>query len=213
MSTLLGRFITLEGGEGSGKSTQAALLHEALCALNISCLLTREPGGEVGAEAIRALLVQGDPDRWEPTTELLLFLAARYQHYHRVIAPALQAGQWVICDRYHDSTRIYQGVARQLSLSYCDMLYAATLGNASPDMTIYLDLPPEVGLSRSTKRINHETRFESLELEFHEKVRDGFLRLAKREAARFSVVNASEGSIAEIHHLILATLRHRFFEN
>jgi dTMP kinase len=201
-----GRFITLEGGEGSGKSTQARRLLEALEAKGIACLLTREPGGEEGAEAIRALLVQGEPERWEPTAELLLFLAARYQHYHRTILPAVERGQWVISDRYHDSTRIYQGIGRGLSLAYCDQLYAAILGNAQPDLTLYLDIDPVEGLTRSTKRSNLETRFETMELAFHQRVREGFLEVAKREHERFCVIEVAGKSVEQVQADILLRL-------
>ncbi|MBY0355416.1 MAG: dTMP kinase [Rickettsiales bacterium] len=198
-----GRFVSLEGGEGSGKSTQAELLKAALEEKGIACILTREPGGEVGAELIRDLLVQGSADRWEPITELLLFLAARFQHYHRTIAPALAQGQWVICDRYHDSTRVYQGVGRGMSQAYCDQLFAATLGNAMPDITFYFDIEPQQGLARSTRRTNHETRFESLELAFHQKVRDGFLALVKRESSRFELIEVGQHSKDAIHAQIM----------
>jgi dTMP kinase len=201
-----GCFITFEGGEGSGKSTQAKQLHEALQSRGIPCHLTREPGGEEGAEAIRRLLVEGDPDRWEPVSELLLFLAARLQHYQRIIAPALAQGRWVICDRFHDSTRIYQGIARGLSLAYCDQLYAAILGNTRPDLTFYFDIDPRVGLARSTKRNHHETRFESLELSFHEKVRAGFLHAAAAEPQRFCVINVEGLTIPKVHEAVLAQL-------
>lgn len=198
-----GRFITFEGGEGSGKSTQAKLLAETLAKRGISCHLTREPGGEEGAEAIRRLLVEGEPGRWEPVSELLLFLAARYQHYTRVIAPHVAAGDWVISDRYHDSTRVYQGIARGLSLAYTDALYAAVLGNVQPDMTFYFDISPEEGLARSTKRTNHETRFESLELAFHQRVREGFLNLARHEPQRFQVIQMGSKNIEQVHHEVL----------
>lgn len=198
-----GRFISLEGGEGSGKSTQSKLLAEALAERGIPCHLTREPGGEEGAEAIRRLLVEGEPGRWEPTSELLLFLAARYQHYVRVIAPRVAAGEWVISDRYHDSTRVYQGVARGLSLAYTDALYAAILGNAQPDLTFYFDITPEDGLARSTKRANHETRFESLELAFHQRVREGFLMLAAHESQRFRVIDVEGKTIAQVQQEVL----------
>ena len=198
-----GRFISLEGGEGSGKSTQARLLAETLATRGIPYHLTREPGGEEGAEAIRRLLVEGEPNRWEPTSELLLFLAARHQHYVRVIAPRVAAGEWVVSDRYHDSTRVYQGIARGLSLAYCDALYAAVLGNAQPDLTFYFDIAPEEGLARSTKRTNHETRFESLELDFHRRVRDGFLHLATQESQRFRIIDVSGKSIEQVQQDVL----------
>lgn len=198
-----GRFISFEGGEGSGKTTQAKLLIDQLRLKHIACHLTREPGGEEGAEAIRRLLVEGDPERWEPTSEALLFLAARHQHYRRVIAPRVAAGEWVISDRYHDSTRVYQGIAQDLSLAYCDTLYAAILGNAQPDLTIYFDIAPEEGLARSTKRTNHETRFESLELHFHQQVRDGFLRIAADEPHRFIIIPVTSKTIDQVHAEVL----------
>src|SRR5688572_14954989 len=127
-----GRFITIEGGEGSGKSTQIRLLEDALAKANIPHVMTREPGGEEGAEAIRQLLVTGDKGRWDALTETLLFSAARVQHVKRLIEPALADGKWVICDRFVDSTRVYQGIGKNISRDYIDALHAMTLGNLMP---------------------------------------------------------------------------------
>lgn len=200
-----GRFISFEGGEGSGKSTQVKLLAESLRAAGHEVIVTREPGGEEGAEAIRALLVTGDPTRWEDVTETLLFLAARVQHVARVIQPALARGAYVISDRFHDSTRVYQGVGRGLSRHYYDMLHAATLGNIVPDITFLLDISVEKGLKRALGRGGNETRFEQLDVAFHQRVRDGFLELAAHESERIVVVDA-DNSIDDIRMHIVSFL-------
>lgn len=201
-----GRFISFEGGEGSGKSTQVRLLAEALRALGHDVIVTREPGGEAGAEIIRGLLVTGEPDRWEAETETLLFLAARVQHVTRVIKPALARGAWVISDRFHDSTRVYQGVGRGLSQAYYDRLHHATLGEVVPDNTFLLDVPVALGLQRAWGRGDKETRFEQLDTDFHQRVRDGFLALAQAESSRFCVVDAS-GDIAQVQSAIQSHLK------
>ena len=204
-----GHFITFEGGEGCGKSTQSKLLAQALREAGISCLHTREPGGEAGAEAIRDLLVKGAVGRWDPVAETLLFLAARAQHVERVIQPALARGEWVVCDRFHDSTRVYQGIGKGLSVAFYDMLHAATLGNFTPDLTLVLDIAPEEGLKRSAARRNHETRFEHMEMEFHRRVREGFLRLQKAEPERIGRVDASP-SLERVHRAIVDAVNNRF---
>ncbi len=200
-----GKFITLEGGEGSGKSTQIALLKTALEKANIPHILTREPGGEAGAEAIRALLVTGDKNRWEPLTETLLFAAARVQHVARLIAPALAEGKLVLCDRFADSTRVYQGIGKGISSEYISALHAMTLGNLMPDMTFILDIDPAIGLARALVRAGNETRFEGMELEFHAAVRAGFLGIARAEPARCQVVDATQSAEA-VHAQIWAKI-------
>ncbi len=200
---MTGKFISFEGGEGCGKTTQAKMLVEALSAKGIKCLHTREPGGEDGAEDIRSLLVTGEANRWEDVTETLLFLAARYQHAKRVIKPALEQGTWVICDRFHDSTRVYQGVGKGVSDKYYQMLHVSVLGNFVPDITILLDIEVKKGLSRSINRSgNDELRFENMDISFHQAVRQGFLNLAKQEPNRISIVDASS-DIDAIHQNIL----------
>jgi dTMP kinase len=185
-----GRFITIEGGEGAGKSTQLRLLAERLRARGIDCLVTREPGGTEGAEAIRELIVRGPPERWRPLAELYLFLAAREDHLHRAILPALDRGQWVLCDRFADSTRVYQGCAGGLGLDLVDALQAPLLGPHRPDLTLVLDLPVDVGMARCAAR-GAMARFEAKGSEYHERVRAGFRLLAEREPGRFAVVDAS----------------------
>ncbi len=202
---MAGRFITIEGGEGGGKSTQLRLLAEVLVANNIPHVMTREPGGEEGAEAIRTLLVTGDKHRWDALAETLLFSAARVQHVKRFIEPALAEGKWVVCDRFVDSTRVYQGVAKHISRDYIDALHAMTLGNTLPDITFILDIDPAAGLARTKGRHGDETRFEGMELAFHQQVRAGFLEIARREPARCCVIDASQEP-ERVHAAILRRL-------
>ncbi len=183
-------FITFEGGEGAGKSTQLARLRERLRTAGVAVLATREPGGTPGAEAIRRLLLDGTVEKWRPLAELYLFLAARADHVARVIAPALAAGRWVLCDRFADSTRVYQGLAGGLGLELVDRLQEPALGGLVPDLTILLDLPPETGLRRRRTE-GGDGRFEAKGLAFHGRIREGFLELARREPDRFLVLDAS----------------------
>lgn len=187
-----GRFITIEGGEGAGKSTQLGLLADRLKGQGLEVVLTREPGGTVGAEAIRELIVHGPPERWRPLSELFLFLAARDDHLHRAIRPALARGAWVVCDRFADSSRVYQGYAGELGIELVDRLQAPLLAGQEPDLTLVLDLPVEVGLARCRARRGGEGRFEEKGRGYHERVREGFLLLARREPARFAVIDASQ---------------------
>lgn len=184
-----GRFITVEGGEGAGKSTQVRLLGDALRERGIDLLVTREPGGTEGAEAIRGLIVDGPAERWRPLAELYLFLAAREDHLHRAILPALAAGRWVLCDRFADSSRVYQGLAGELGLDLVDKLQAPLLGSCRPDLTLVLDLPVAAGLARCAAR-GGAARFEAKGAEYHERVREGFRLLAAREPGRFAVIDA-----------------------
>ena len=183
-----GLFVSFEGIDGSGKSTQARMLHDRLAALGRSVLLTREPGGSPGAEAIRALLVEGDAGRWSAEAELLLFTAARRDHLERLIAPALAAGTTVVTDRFADSTRIYQG--RAGLRADVDGLHARFIGR-EPDLTILIDIDPEEALSRSARRASHEDRFESRGLAFHRALRDGFLQLAAEAPDRIVTVDGA----------------------
>ena len=185
-----GRFITVEGGEGAGKSTQTRLLAARLREQAIDLLLTREPGGTEGAEAIRGLIVEGPAERWRPLAELYLFLAAREDHLHRAILPALAAGRWVLCDRFADSSRVYQGIAGGLGLDLVDGLQAPLLGARRPDLTLVLDLPVTTGLARCAAR-GGAARFEAKGADYHERVREGFRLLAAREPERFALVDAS----------------------
>jgi dTMP kinase len=186
-----GYFITFEGGEGAGKSTQAARLADRIAALGRQVVRTREPGGSPGAEAIRALLVTGDADRWSPISETLLMYAARRDHIERVIVPALERGDVVVCDRYADSTRAYQGAGGGAPPSLIEGLEEAVLGAARPDLTLILDLPVETGLSRTTGRPSAETRFEARDLAFHGRIREAFRSLARAEPGRCLVIDAA----------------------
>lgn len=185
-----GRLITFEGGEGAGKSTQIARLAAALTATGLAVVVSREPGGTAGAEAIRQVLVNGPPERWLPLGETLLILAARLDHVERRIRPALAAGEWVLCDRFVDSTRVYQGIAGAVGLELVDRLQAAVVGDLAPDLTLILDVPVEVGLARraATPAAN---RFEHKGATFHQQVRDGFLQLAAADPGRCRVVDGT----------------------
>lgn len=186
-----GRFITLEGGEGAGKSTQVRALSERLAAAGIDVLVTREPGGTSGAEAIRALLVTGDPDRWNAASEALLMNAARADHVARVVRPELAAGRWVICDRYADSTFAYQGGGKGADPAMLAALHDAATGGLWPDLTLLLDLPVAAGLARAASRAGGEARFEAHDAAFHERIRAAFLARAAAEPGRFKVIDAA----------------------
>ncbi|MEO0745809.1 MAG: dTMP kinase [Pseudomonadota bacterium] len=185
-----GAFISFEGIDGSGKSTQARLLADSLRAAGHDVVLTREPGGSPGAEEIRALVLQGDPDRWSAETELLLFTAARRDHMERLILPAIAAGQIVICDRFADSTRLYQGLSRGDLRATVDQLHTLMIGR-EPDLTILIDMDPETGLSRAKGRQGVEERFEDFGTELQQKMRTGFLSLAQEFPARFRTIDGA----------------------
>ena len=183
-----GLFVTFEGIDGSGKSTQARLLADHLTAQGHDVVLTREPGGSPGAEEIRALVLQGDPDRWSAQTEILLFTAARRDHLERTIRPALDAGKVVICDRFADSTRMYQGLSRGDLRQMVDDLHALMIG-VEPDLTLLIDMDPAHGLERALSRQTAEERFEDFGVELQAKMRAGFLSLAKEFNHRFHVID------------------------
>lgn len=204
-----GRFITFEGGEGAGKSTQIALLSKAFQAASLKHITTREPGGSKGAEAIRELVVTGAVDRWHPTTEALLFMTARYDHLETLIRPALAAGQWVLCDRFYDSTYVYQGLGKQVGGEWLDGVYNHLYGTMGPDMTLLLDIPVEQGLARAHARRGTEMRFESMDVSFHEALRDGFIRLAAAEPQRIHMLDASLPA-EQIHAHIISCVNQRF---
>ena len=203
-----GRFISLEGGEGAGKSTQARLLAVWLGARGREVVLTREPGGSPGAEAIRAMLVEGAADRWSAVSETLLMYAARRDHIERLIEPALERGAWVVCDRFLDSTRAYQGVAGGAPTGLIAALERDVVGAVTPDLTLILDMPVEIGLARAAER-GGEGRFESKGPSFHERLRSAFLDIAAREPERCAVLSA-EGEVevvaARIWEVVTARL-------
>lgn len=185
-----GLFISFEGIDGSGKSTQCRRLAETLQAKGHDVVLTREPGGSEGAEEIRALVLQGDPDRWSAETEILLFTAARRDHLERTILPALAAGKVVICDRFADSTRMYQGLSRGDLRETVDKLHSLMIGR-EPDLTVLIDMDPDVGLSRALSRQGVEERFESFGADLQKQMRAGFLSLAREYADRFRIIDGA----------------------
>lgn len=210
---MTGRFITIEGGEGAGKSTQIRLLMAAFEAAGMAVLHTREPGGTEGAEAIRHLLLRGEAEKWDAITETLLFYAARREHLVRVVWPEMEKGTVVISDRFADSTRVYQGDGKGLGDEYVLMLHHLTLGAFQPDVTLWLDIDVGKGLERAVSRPGEEeVRFESMQQSFHQRVRDGFLRLSEQEPHRVVPINANQG-IGAVHHAILDAVNRRLALN
>ena len=203
-----GRFISFEGGEGAGKSTQVKRLAVRLEAGGREVVLTREPGGSPGAEAIRDIVLRGDADRWSPVTETLLMYAARRDHIERVIRPALARGAWVVCDRFADSTRAYQGAAGGTDPALIAALETYILEEVRPDLTLVFDLPAEVGLARADARAGAEMRFESKGLAFHERLRDGFRAIAAAEPERCALIDAA-ADIDSVERAVWATLTER----
>ncbi len=203
-----GLFITFEGGEGTGKSTQAVLLADRLAGLGRQVVRTREPGGSPGAEAIRALLVEGDADRWSARSETLLMYAARSDHIERVIAPALSGGAVVVSDRFFDSTAAYQGAGGGAPAALIHALEVAVAGGVRPDLTLILDLDVDIGLARAAGRAAGEGRFETKGLDFHRRLRRAFLDLARREPGRCRLIDASP-SAAEVAEQVWAAVGDR----
>ena len=200
-------FLSFEGIDGCGKSTQARLLAEALRGDGRDTVLTREPGGSPGAEEIRRLLVEGDPDRWSPETELLLFTAARRDHLEKTIRPALERGEVVITDRFADSSRMYQGISRGDLAATVDALHALMIG-VEPDLTILIDIAPEVGLSRAQARKGPEQRFEDMGLALQLRMRAGFLALAAAHPARFRVIDGARAPEAVAAQVLAVARTH-----
>jgi dTMP kinase len=203
----LGRFITFEGGEGAGKSTQLKRLVTRLEAAGREVVATREPGGSPGAESIRELVLKGSADRWSSVTETLLMYAARRDHIERVIRPALARGAWVVCDRFADSTRAYQGAGGGAPLDLIGRLEAAVVAQTRPDLTLVFDLPVEAGLERALGR-DLLDRFESMDHGFHERLRAAFLDIATRDPGRCTVIDAS-GSIETVAAAAWSSVRER----
>ena len=213
-----GKFISLEGGEGAGKTTQIIMLADTLKAAGFDPVITREPGGAPGAEMIRSLLVEGDIDRWQPMTEALLHFAARLEHVRETIAPALEEGQWVVSDRFSDSTIAYQGYGHDLGQETMARLHELVLGGFQTDLTLILDIPVEAGLARAGKReagkieageSAGEDRYERMDLNFHRRLRDGFLDIARRNSERCLIVDADQAP-DQVHTLIREIVQNRF---
>jgi dTMP kinase len=196
-----GRFVTFEGGEGTGKSSHARDLAEVLRERGKRVLLTREPGGSAGAEDIRELLVTGSVGRWSATAETLLNYAARESHLREAIKPALERGEVVLCDRFMDSTRVYQGFAGGCDMELIDTLERRIVGSTRPHLTLILDVDPELGLKRASKRANNEDRFEKKGLDFHRKLREGFLAIAANDPERCRIIDSSRPYEAVAHDI------------
>ena len=210
-------FITFEGGEGVGKSTQVNRLSKFLSERSIDHIVTREPGGSKSAEIIRDLLVNGEPDQWDSETELLLHFAARRDHLARKIIPALDDGLWVLCDGFVDSTYAYQGYGHGISATLIDNLYSFVADEVFPDLTFILDLSPEKGIERTKKRslankeVLSEDRYEKMEVAFHKRIRDGFKEIALADSERCVIIDASLGE-QEIYNNIVNYLKEIKFQ-
>ena len=187
-----GKFITFEGGEGTGKSTQSVTLTDRLLAAGRPAFRTREPGGSIGADELRKLLLDGGTDRWSPLSETLMMNAARRDHLERTIVPALDGGSWVVCDRFADSTRAYQGAGGGVAPDFIAMVEQTVVGDNRPDLTLVFDLAPEIGLERAFGRdMFSEVRFETKGLEFHQRLRDAYLAIARAEPERCVLIDAA----------------------
>ena len=206
--TARGRLITIEGGEGAGKSSQVDLLLAALRRAGIAAERTREPGGSDGAEAIRRLLLDGAIERWDAISEALLLYAARRDHVTRLIRPALEQGVWIVCDRFADSTLAYQGYGRGLAVDDLAALHRFALGDFAPDLTLILDLPVAEGLARASQRSGSADRFERLDTAFHERLRQGFRKIAADHPERCVLIDAA-GERDSVHHAVLAAIAAR----
>jgi dTMP kinase len=194
-----GFFITFEGIDGSGKTIQSKLLFDYLTSKGIDVILTREPGGTNGAEQIRSIILTGSVNRWEPITESLLFLSSRSDHWLKKIKPALDNGKIVICDRFQDSSVVYQGICKGVDIKFLNYIYENVTNNRQPDKTFLIDIEPNISISRSIARENSETRFEKIDMSFHEKARESFLKIAKQNE-RFTIIDGNKpiGKIREI---------------
>lgn len=208
---MTGRFITFEGGEGAGKSTQVRALVAHLRDLGLEVVQTREPGGSSGAEALRDLLVTGEVGRWSPMSETLMMYAARANHLEQVIRPALERGAWIVCDRFSDSTRAYQGAGGGVTPELIETIDTAVVGETQPDLVIVMDMPPQAGLKRALERGDAENRFESKGLVFHERLREGFRRRAAAHPDRYCLIDADR-SIEDIGADIWRVVSDRFPE-
>lgn len=196
-----GLFITFEGGEGSGKSTQEKLLYKYLLKNNYPVIVTREPGGTYVGEQLRTILLQGNVNKINVLTEALMFLAARSDHWEKVIKPALDNNKIVICDRFHDSTLVYQGICNNININLLNNIYNAITNNIFPNRTYLIDIDPAVGLKRSMRQDNIETRFENKSIEYHERIQEAYLKIAT-DNNRYLIIDGNL-PITEIHNIIV----------
>jgi dTMP kinase len=203
------KMIVVDGVDGSGKGVQTRRLHQALVEAGYQVILTREPGGSAAAEDIRKLLVEGEPEKWDSMTELLLMYAARRSHLNDTIYPALKSGKWVISDRFADSSRAFQGIAGELGLAVVEKVHQIAVGSFQPDLVIILDISETVALKRAVNRGGAEDRFEKKGADYQSKVRQAFLQIAKRDEKRYQVIDANR-SIDEVSEDIFDTLNQRF---
>lgn len=204
-----GKFITLEGGEGAGKTTQAKLLVAALNEVGIETVLTREPGGTFGAEAIRKLVLDGNQDRWSGMTEVLLMYAARVDHVEKLIRPALERGAWVISDRFADSSLAYQGYARGVDLNRISEVHSAVMDGFEPELTILFDIDPVLAMKRVETRGEELSRFDAESMEFHNSLRTAFLDIAEKNNDRFFTLDAGEKREA-VHTRMIYAMTQKF---
>ena len=194
------RFISFEGGEGSGKSTQIKLLAKRLARYG-DVITTREPGGTIEAEIIRNLLVKGKKNKWSGIVETLLLYAARKDHIDKVIAPSLKKNKWVLCDRFKESTIVYQGYGKNVDIDLIKKLDKMITNNLTPSLTFILDINPKIGLKRSKRKSNTETRYENMSLTFHNKIRKEFINIAKSNKKKFILIDANQ-NINQIQNII-----------
>ena len=203
------QFITFEGGEGSGKSSQINILKSKLIDKGIDVVCTREPGGTPSAEILRELVTTGEVNKWEPMTEALLMFASRYEHTKNLIIPSLENGKWVLCDRFYHSTYAYQGLGHGLGLEAMEALKKISIGEIEPDLVFFLDIDPMEGIKRTMGRHTNEDRFEKMDISFHTKLRDAFLGFSKTYSENSVVINASQ-EINKISDIIFEEIEKRF---
>jgi dTMP kinase len=203
------KMIVIDGVDGSGKGVQTRRLHQALLRAGLQSILTREPGGSPAAEEIRKLLVEGEPEKWDSMTELLLMYAARKTHLNDTIQPALKQGQWVVCDRFADSSRAFQGIAGELGLEIVEKVHQLVVGSFEPDMVLILDIPESVALQRALSRGGSEDRFEKKGSGYQARVRQAFLQIATIDPQRYQVIDANQ-AIDEVTLAIFETINRRY---
>ena len=203
------QFITFEGGEGSGKSSQINILKSKLIDKGIDVVCTREPGGTPSAEILRELVTTGEVNKWEPMTEALLMFASRYEHTKNLIIPSLENGKWVLCDRFYHSTYAYQGLGHGLGLEAMEALKKISIGEIEPDLVFFLDIDPMEGIKRTMGRHTNEDRFEKMDISFHTKLRNAFLDFSKTYSENSVVINASQ-EINKISDIIFEEIEKRF---